>query len=169
MHFVPLYLVLFEEHLPKLFYYLQQHHLKCQNNFLSRLSEQRCPTLEIQRIWKSILLWTPKEWEGSRIKACKHKGPSAWQDPTLDSQEMIGTLNTGAAEGQKEGSRLHIFLDLFFAYQLYLSLGWILITQITWDIMRFGGGGMGIGGKYARILICCYDLSSEESGGRPAK
>lgn len=75
----------------------------------------------------------------------------------------------GAAEGQKEGSRLHIFLDLFFAYQIYFSLGWILTTQITWDIMRFGGGGMGIGGKYAQILICCYDLSSKESGGRPAK
>lgn len=59
---------------------------------------------------------------GAKEKPASIKGlgagrPSAWRDPTSDSQE------TGAAEGQKEGSRLHIFLDLFFAYQLYFSLG----------------------------------------------
>lgn len=50
---------------------------------------------------------------GAKQKPASRKGlgarrPSAWQDPTLDSQEMIGTLNKGAAEGQKEGSRLHM-------------------------------------------------------------
>lgn len=97
---------------PKVFCYLQHFHLKCLNNILSgytiicpllatscwtrglyRISEQRCSKFEIQRVRKSVLLWSPRSERGEWEEPARIQGPDgSWmlRDLQLARTQHLG-------------------------------------------------------------------------------
>ena len=75
---------------------------------------------------------------------------------------MIGTLNKGATEGGKGGSRFLHFPISVFCLSVLFFIG--LNSSYYPDYMAYYEGltirGLeGIGEKYCQMQICCYDLS----------